>query len=101
MFDNACWILESTPHENILIWAHSGHVANRDVFGENPMGKYLHDRFKNNYVAIGSTFGSGDVNLFEKENNQYTFGHRHFELPPTDAYEYYFDKVDLDTFFSI
>lgn len=100
MADNACWILDSTSHEKLVIWAHSGHTAKADIFGEAPMGKYLHDRFGNGYLAVGTTFGSGDVNLFVKENNQYTFGHRHFELPTdNNTYEYYFSKVEPDTFF--
>lgn len=100
MFESACWILDATPHDNLILWAHSAHIAKSDIFGGDPLGKFLHDRYRNEYVAIGTTFGSGDVNLFVKENNQYMFGHRHFELPAKDDfYEYYLDRVSLNTFF--
>jgi len=99
MFENTSWVLENTSHENLMIWAHSAHIAKSDIFGAPPTGEYLYDRYKDAYLAIGSTFGSGYVNLFVKKDGQYKFGKKYFPLPTGDFYEYYFNKIKPSPFF--
>ena len=60
MAENADWLLRNRagPNGKLFLWAHNFHIS-RGPQG-NTMGAYLARTFREAYVPIGFTFGSGD-----------------------------------------
>lgn len=65
MADNIKWLTELESNNQMLfVWAHNGHIRNNSSgIMVDPVGKYLKDYLKDNYVSIGLDFEEGDVSL--------------------------------------
>ena len=64
MAENVKWILDQSPREKIVLWAHNGHVAGAyDIPGESerfePMGASLRRIFGTSMVVLGFAFNQG------------------------------------------
>jgi erythromycin esterase-like protein len=58
MAENVKWILDQSPGEKIVLWAHNGHVATGG-FGFETMGVSLRQMFGENMVVFGFAFNQG------------------------------------------
>jgi erythromycin esterase len=60
MAENADWLLRNRalPNGRLFLWAHNFHISRAPA--GNTMGAYLARTFKESYVPIGFTFGSGE-----------------------------------------
>lgn len=93
MADNISWILEHNPDSKIVIWAHNEHIS------KNPqaMGKFLAERYGNQYYSIG----------FLSNKGKYTAGTSEFTISTENklakgesgSFEYNFNKTGLPVFF--
>ncbi|MBT2400154.1 erythromycin esterase family protein [Streptomyces sp. ISL-100] len=77
MADNIAWWHAHTG-QKILLSAHNAHVSYRPSDPRYPkmQGAFLRDRFGNDYVSVGSTFGRGSFNATgpNEETGVYTLG---------------------------
>jgi erythromycin esterase-like protein len=71
MAENVKWIAEHNPGAKLVIWAHNGHVAH-SVFGglNHPMGMYLRETFKDDFVNFGFSFDQGSFRALEAEDQK-------------------------------
>jgi len=58
MADNVKWILDQSPGEKIVLWAHNGHVASGG-FGYESMGNSLRKTYGQQMVVFGFAFNQG------------------------------------------
>ncbi len=58
MADNVKWILDQSPGEKIVLWAHNGHVA-AGGFGYESMGESLRKTYGQQMVVFGFAFNQG------------------------------------------
>jgi erythromycin esterase len=75
MWEHIEWVLER--EERIVVVAHNGHIQRAPVglggmTPMSPVGHYLADALGDGYVAIGSTFGSGELVTFPDAQAQVT-----------------------------
>jgi erythromycin esterase len=96
MAENVEWILDQNgPQSRVVIWAHNLHIHAHP----NLLGGKLKERFEDDYLAVGLTFGGGDFNALEivdGESGPVTVFQA--PLPPQDSYEYYFVGPDLERY---
>ena len=61
MAENIKWILDQSPNEKIVLWAHNGHVAAGGFAepGFEPMGSTLRKMYGTNMVVFGFAFYQG------------------------------------------
>jgi erythromycin esterase-like protein len=59
MAENIKWILDQSPKEKIVLWAHNGHVAAGEFEGFEPMGSTLRKMYGTNMVVFGFAFYQG------------------------------------------
>jgi erythromycin esterase-like protein/CubicO group peptidase (beta-lactamase class C family) len=64
MAENAGWWHDQVG--KTIIWAHNGHVANytmlQQIYPDKIMGTFLRQRFGEQYVSLGFSFGQGQFN---------------------------------------
>ena len=64
MAENAGWWHDQVG--KTIIWAHNGHVAYhtmlQQIYPEKVMGTFLRERFGEQYVNLGFSFGQGQFN---------------------------------------
>jgi erythromycin esterase len=58
MAENIKWILDQSPNEKIVLWAHNGHVASGG-FGFETMGATLRKIYGASMVVFGFAFNQG------------------------------------------
>ncbi len=90
MADNVAWILEQNADSKIVLWAHNGHIGRRRF----TMGKYLHDRFGDDYVAIGFATGQGEYQAV----GQRGLSVHPLQTPPDKSAEHIFAQADIPRF---
>ncbi|MEO7308408.1 MAG: erythromycin esterase family protein [Ferruginibacter sp.] len=66
MAQNIQWIADQNPGSKIVLWAHNGHINKKKYW----MGKFLEEKFGNNYLAIGFAGESGTYTAFNRINNR-------------------------------
>ena len=61
MAENVKWILDQSPNEKIVFWAHNGHVAAGGFAGSGfePMGSTLRQMYGTDMVVFGFAFYQG------------------------------------------
>ena len=59
MAENIKWILDQSPKEKIVLWAHNGHVAAGGFGGFEPMGATLRKLYGSEMVVFGFAFNQG------------------------------------------
>jgi erythromycin esterase-like protein len=61
MAENVKWILDQSPNEKIVLWAHNGHVAAGGFGGSDfePMGSTLRKMYGTDMVVFGFAFYQG------------------------------------------
>jgi erythromycin esterase-like protein len=59
MAENVKWILDQSPDEKIVLWAHNGHVAAGGFTGFEPMGSTLRQMYGTDMVVFGFAFYQG------------------------------------------
>ena len=61
MAENIKWILDQSPNEKIVLWAHNGHVAAGGFAGSGfePMGSTLRKLYGSEMVVFGFAFNQG------------------------------------------
>ena len=55
MAKNIQWILDNNPNTKIVLWAHNAHISKQ----EGSMGKFLSEKYGDNYYNIGFLSNSG------------------------------------------
>lgn len=97
MAENAAWLLEQGGLDaKIVLWAHNGHVNDRAP----AMGRSLRERFGDDMVVVGFSFGQGGLNAVRSRAGQVTgpLG-SHFAPPaPSGSYEHAFQGLGLPRF---
>jgi erythromycin esterase-like protein len=86
------WILEQSPNQRIVLWAHNGHVQRR----AGSMGRFLEELFPGQMVVFGFATGKGAYRAVSAAGR----GLRDHDLapPPADSYEHAFQAVGLPRF---
>lgn len=97
MAQNVVWLHNhagSTP--KMLIWAHNLHIENTapDFGTDLNMGAYLRQWYKQQYLAIGTSFYQGSFNaLYNNSLTSYTVG-----PPRTNSYNYMLGSVGISAY---
>lgn len=97
MAANVEWIVSHTqPGTKIILWAHNAHISK--VSEQNTyyktMGKYLADKYDNQYVNFGFAFGEGEYTAVGRNG----LGTYSTSLPQPGSYEYAFRKTGAPQF---
>jgi erythromycin esterase len=105
MAENLSWILDHEPHDRVAVWAHDAHVQ-RDHRNEHwgdgrPMGAHLHDRYGDDYYALGFDFADGEFQAIGPAEDGDGRELRACSLgaPPADAATRLFAAVDEPVWF--
>lgn len=91
MAENQIWIKNQNPDSQVYLWAHNEHIKKT----KNSMGKYLSDKFGDNYISIGFAFYSGQYASFDGMEYSCT----NSQVPSLGTYEYIFNKMEEPLFF--
>jgi erythromycin esterase len=92
MAENIGWILDNNPDSKIILWAHNGHISKHS----GAMGKFLSDKYEEDYLAIGFLHNSGKYTAVDTKkglNNENIL----IESEP-GSFEYNFSKIDTPIF---
>jgi erythromycin esterase-like protein len=73
MAENVKWILDQSPNEKIVLWAHNGHVAAGGFGGFEPMGSTLREIYGADMVVFGLAFYQGAFQAMGRPNGLSTF----------------------------
>jgi erythromycin esterase-like protein len=65
MADNIKWILNQSPNQRMVVWAHNGHISKESLRGYEPMGAALQEMFGNQMVVFGFAFNRGSFQAIE------------------------------------
>jgi hypothetical protein len=65
MAENVKWILDQNPQAKIVLWAHNGHVAKGAIRSYEPMGASLREKYGDQMVVFGFSFGEGSFQAVE------------------------------------
>lgn len=109
MADNVEWMLEHHDADSVALWSHNGHVMKGGTDGSwplyDPMGRYLTERFGDDYYALALEFGHGTVSAqpptWEDEDQPvtaYTVGtlHEEWDHDELDREDRNWSGEDLD-----
>jgi hypothetical protein len=82
MAENIKWILDQSPNEKIVLWAHNGHVAAGGFAGSDfePMGATLRKFYGADMVVFGFAFYQGSFQAMGRP-----IGLSTFTVPPAPA----------------
>ncbi len=75
MAENVKWILDQSPNEKIVLWAHNGHVAAGGFGGGGfePMGSTLRTMYGTEMVVFGFAFNQGSFQAMGRPSGLSTF----------------------------
>ena len=68
MAENIGWILRQNPGAKMVVWAHNGHVEQREGW----MGNYLSERYGKDYLAVGFSMDQGTYTAYNQEEGVLT-----------------------------
>lgn len=93
MAENVSWILDYEAGEQLVLWAHNGHIRRGDrqeVTDSDhfPMGHHLKETYGQGYYAIGFDFGSGSFQAIADPEHSSESGITQFSI----------DTLSYDTF---
>ncbi|UKJ06152.1 erythromycin esterase family protein [Solitalea lacus] len=99
---NAIWIIERTPNNKLITWAHNGHVAKKGYLNYPIMGTYLNEKYGSKYFVIATDFNHGEVNVrkfIAKNKPVSNFQPLYYpEVNTSKGYEYYFKQCKFKNF---
>ncbi|MBB2148235.1 erythromycin esterase family protein [Pedobacter gandavensis] len=102
MATNAIWLKAQAKNQQLILWAHNGHIAKDELYGLPTLGTYLDKQYGSKYFAIGTDFNQGKayVNVFVAKNKPMLgFQAYHFpEVESNKGYEYYFKQGKFRNF---
>lgn len=105
MADNVDWILDYEGADQIVIWAHDGHIRNGRVESSMPepaatMGWYLAERYGADYYALGLEFGTGSFQAYPNPDraDENSLQEWSFENPREESVPAVFQGVDHSVF---
>ena len=100
--ENISWILNNEAADRIAIWGHNAHIkrgtaANGAVGIKAPaMGQHLHQKYGDQYYALGVDFGCGSCRVHSQADNE--FESLTIEAPPAESIPDIFGSVDESLF---
>lgn len=92
MAKNIQWILDNNPNTKIVLWAHNSHISNQ----EGSMGRFLSEKYGDNYYNIGFLSNSGMYTAFKE--GKLSSQNKLIEGKP-GSIEYSFHKAKIPYFF--
>jgi len=92
MAKNIQWILDNNPNTKIVLWAHNMHISNQ----EGSMGRFLSEKYGDNYYNIGFLSNSGMYTAFRE--GKLSSQNKLIEGKP-GSIEYSFHKTNIPYFF--
>jgi len=79
MAENIKWILDHSPRDKLVVWAHNGHVkAGGEGYGS--MGESLRKMYGDHMVVFGFAFNQGSFQAVEMQK-----GLHNWTVPPAPA----------------
>jgi erythromycin esterase len=72
MAENTSWLLDYHENEEIVLWAHNGHIANFEYGVTGSMGNYLSYQLRDQYAILGFLFSQGTFTAVGMEGENYT-----------------------------
>jgi len=98
MAQNIQWIADQNPGSKIVLWAHNGHIHKKKYW----MGKFLEEKFGNNYLSIGFAGEAGTYTAFNRINNRNKLDSANTLWPGNKKdYEYYLRAADTANYFLV
>ncbi|MFC7073015.1 erythromycin esterase family protein [Halovenus rubra] len=108
MADNVDWLLEFEDADKIVLWAHDAHINRQKhvVRGTDaegvPMGKILADRYGDEYVSVGFSFGRGSFQAISQANERddestYELRGQTVQSPVSGTVDAALNQLDIDT----
>ncbi|MFY0482783.1 erythromycin esterase family protein [Flavobacterium sp. PLA-1-15] len=91
--------LYKEQQSKIFVWAHNGHINKTVVYKDKTpsMGNLLHQKFKEDYYAMGFEFGVGKLMGYDEEKKAFDYVTLEKPLKNTNS-EFFFD-ANRDVFF--
>ena len=72
MAENTAWLLDYFGNEEIVLWAHNGHISNFEYGVTGTMGNYLTYQLGDQYATVGFLFSQGTFTAVGMEGENYT-----------------------------
>ncbi len=91
MAENVAWILKQNPKAKIVLWAHNGHISKQP----QAMGKFLDDRFGEEYLAIAFATSKGKYQAIRRGEG---LSENELAEPPQSSVEDVFCRTGLPRF---
>jgi erythromycin esterase-like protein len=74
MAANIKWILDHSPKDKLVVWAHNGHVsAGGEMMGGKSMGSALRAMYRDKMVVFGLAFNQGSFQAVEPQRGRHDF----------------------------
>lgn len=73
MAENVRWIAEQNPSAKLIVWAHNGHISNKDYAGGLSMGSFLRKAYGDQLINFGFAFNEGSFQAIEMGKNLHNF----------------------------
>lgn len=90
MAENVAWLHDHEGNgTKIVLWAHNLHIAN--LRQPSSMGTFLRQWYKENYIAIGTSFYQGSFHIFTSGSPKIFIA----AAPGTDTYNYELGKAGI------
>ncbi len=98
MAQNVQWIAEQNPGSKIVLWAHNGHIHKKKYW----MGKFLEQKFGDNYLSLGFAGEAGTYTAFNRNNNRNKLDSANaLSASNKKDYEYYLRAASIDNYFLV
>ena len=102
MFVNTNFLLDyfsSFSKNRAIIYAHSVHanpVSTYPVVHCEPFGKYMKDKYADNYLPLLLLIGNGSMTIYDQEFNR---GKEVLQRPPAECIESALNPIESDVFY--
>jgi len=94
MAENAEWIKRYWPESKLILWAHNGHIQNKDF----RMGAHLKKTFGADYAPIGFVLGEGTYTARRTDGDRSISSDNVLTVPKPGSCEYVLSLLDEEIF---
>lgn len=100
MAANAIFLKERAKDQQLILWAHNGHIAKDELYGVPAMGTLLDKKYGAKYFALATDFNQGKAYVYVAKNKPVLGFQAHYfpEVDSDKGYEYFFKQCKFRNF---
>lgn len=95
------FIANENKENKIILWGHDAHLAFGSLMIEDPMGRVLKQKYKNEYYSLGTLTANGTYSVMNDHIDTKINNYKIISLPlnPEDSWNKYFSELNVPFFF--